>query len=376
MKGRLLSLDAFRGFTIAGMLLVNNPGDWGNVYRPLLHADWHGWTFTDWIFPFFVFISGISMTMSLSRRALLGDDKFKLMLSTMKRGLIIIFIGLVLNFIPNLSFETLRWPGVLQRLGLCTILCAPLAVYLNWRQQASTGVLILVVFSLLMLYVPVLGADGVLRTGSLLAGQDTAAALDRFLMDGHLWAKVKTWDPEGLLTTLPAVASQIAGLLIGHWLATQRSNAEKLIWLMLGGLACLWLAEVLHAWNMPINKNLWTPAYVFAMTGWASLVFAVCHWLLDSQPSEAARKACASLTAPLVAYGMNALFLFVLSGLVAKMLGFIKIDGQSLKALIYAPLKNSGLDPINASLLFAIGFVLVFWGIATFMQRRQWFIKV
>jgi len=376
MKGRLLSLDAFRGFTIAGMLLVNNPGDWGAVYKPLLHADWHGWTFTDWIFPFFVFISGISMTMSLSRRALLGDDKFKLMLSTMKRGLIIIFIGLVLNFIPNLSFETLRWPGVLQRLGLCTILCAPLAVYLNWRQQAWAGVLILVVFSLLMLYVPVLGADGVLRTGSLLAAQDTASALDRFLMDGHLWAKVKTWDPEGLLTTLPAVASQIAGLLVGHWLVTQRSNIEKLMWLMLGGLVCLWVGEVLHAWNMPINKNLWTPAYVFAMTGWACLVFAVCHWLLDSQPSEAARKACARLAAPLVAYGMNALFLFVLSGLVAKMLGFIKIDGQSLKALIYAPLKNSGLDPISASLLFAIGFVLVFWGVATFMQKRQWFIKV
>jgi predicted acyltransferase len=167
MKGRLLSLDAFRGLTIASMLLVNNPGDWGAVYKPLLHADWHGWSFTDWIFPFFVFISGISMTMSLSRRALAGDDKFKLMLSTMKRGLIIILIGLLLNFIPNLSFETLRWPGVLQRLGLCTILCAPLAVYLNWRQQASAGVLILVAFSLLMLYVPVLGADGVLRTGSL-----------------------------------------------------------------------------------------------------------------------------------------------------------------------------------------------------------------
>ncbi|MBN8502994.1 MAG: DUF1624 domain-containing protein [Burkholderiales bacterium] len=376
MKGRLLSLDAFRGFTIAAMLLVNNPGDWGHVYQPLLHADWHGWTFTDWIFPFFVFISGISMTMSLSRRAQLGDDRLKLMLTTMKRGLIIIGIGLALNLIPSFNLDTLRWPGVLQRLGLCTILCAPLAVFLNWRQQAWAGVLILAVFSALMLWVPVPGADGIVRTGSLLAAQDTASYIDRLLMDGHLWAKVKTWDPEGLLTTLPAVASQIAGLLVGQWLATDRTRLEKTVWLFIAGLACLWVGEVLHAWNMPINKNLWTPAYVFAMAGWACLVFGVCHWLLDAQPSEAAREACARWAAPLVAYGMNALFLFVLSGLVAKMLGFIQINGQPLKALVYAPLRDSGLAPINASLLFAVGFVLTFWGVAVFMQKRQWFIKV
>jgi predicted acyltransferase len=127
---------------------------------------------------------------------------------------------------------------------------------------------------------------------------------------------------------------------------------------------------------MPINKNLWTPAYVFAMAGWACLVFGVCHWLLDVQPSQAARERCARWAQPLVAYGMNALFLFVASGLVAKMLGFIQIGGQSLKALIYAPLQALPISPVNASLLFAIGFVLVFWALAHFMFKRQWFIKV
>jgi predicted acyltransferase len=376
MRSRLLSLDAFRGFTIAAMLLVNNPGDWGHVYAPLLHANWHGWTFTDWIFPFFVFISGISMTMSLGRRAQGGDDKLRLVRTTVRRGLVIMLLGLTLNFIPALSFETLRWPGVLQRLGLCTILCAPLAVYLNWRQQAWVGAALLVLYSLLMLYVPVVGADGVLRTGSLLAAQDTASFIDRSLMQGHLWAKVTTWDPEGLLSTLPAVASQIAGLLAGHWLAQPRAAAERTVGLFIAGLACLFVGEVLNAWNMPINKSLWTPAYTVAMSGWACLVFGVSFWLLDAQPSDKAKAAWARWLQPLVVYGMNALFLFVLSSLVAKMLGFIKIGGTSLKALLVAGLGHTGFAPVNVSLLFALGFVAVFYGIAHFMFQRQWFIKV
>ena len=376
MNNRLLSLDAFRGFTIAGMLLVNNPGDWGHVYKPLLHAEWHGWTFTDWIFPFFVFISGMAMSMSLGRRAAMGDDRLKLMLTTMRRGAVIVLIGLALNFIPSFSFETLRWPGVLQRLGLCTMLAAPLAVYLGWRGQALAGVLLLALFSALMLWVPVPGADGVVRTGSLLAGQDTASFIDRLLMDGHLWAKVKVWDPEGLLTTLPAVASLIAGLLAGHWLAASRSAAECAVGFFLAGLLCLWAGEVLHAWNMPINKNLWTPAYVLAMAGWACLVFGASYWLLDATPDLQLRQTCRRWAHPLVVYGMNALFLFVASGLVAKLLGAVKIDGHSLKAWLYAPLVQSGLAPVNSSLLFALLFVLVFYALGSFMFKRQWFIKV
>lgn len=376
MGNRLLSLDAFRGFTIAGMLLVNNPGDWGHVYQPLLHADWHGWTFTDWIFPFFVFISGMAMSMSLGRRSTLGDERLKLMLTTVRRGAVIVLIGLALNFIPSFSFETLRWPGVLQRLGLCTMLAAPLAVYCNWRGQAVAGVLLLALFSALMLWLPVPGADGVVRTGALLAGQDTASHFDRLLMDGHLWAKVKVWDPEGLLTTLPAVVSQIAGLLAGHWLATKRSAAERAVGFFIGGLFCLWAGEVLGAWNMPINKNLWTPAYVLAMTGWACLVFGVCFWLLDATTDVRLRERCRRLAQPLVVYGMNALFLFVASGLVAKLLGAVKIDGLSLKAMLYAPLAQSGLSAVNSSLLFALLFVFVFYGLGLFMFKRQWFIKV
>lgn len=376
-KNRLNSLDAFRGFTIAAMLLVNNPGDWDHIYRPLDHAEWHGWTFTDWIFPFFIFISGISMTLSLTRRAQAGQNKLALTLQTMKRGLILIAIGLALNFIPGFDFSTLRWPGVLQRIGLCTVLCAPLAVYLDWRRQAATGVALLVLYSVLMLWVPVPGADGVVRVGSLVPAEDTGSYIDRLFMGGHLWAaKKQTWDPEGLLSTLTALASQIAGLLAGHWLTSRREPMEKLSWFFVAGLASLWVGQVLDAWNMPINKNLWTPAYVFAMAGWACLVLGVFQWLLDVQPDPEARAAWARRLRPLTDYGMNAIFLFVGSGLVGRILNIVKIDNQPLKALIYAPIKGTGLDPVNASLLYAAGFVLVFYGVARTMAAREWYVKV
>lgn len=376
MSARLLSLDAFRGFAIAAMLLVNNPGDWGAQYAPLAHAKWHGWTFTDWVFPFFVFISGVAMTMSLTRRAALGDDRRRLTLTTMRRGAMIIAIGLALNFIPSLDPATLRWPGVLQRLGLCTMLAAPLAVFFNWRQQTGVGLALLGVYTLLMLAVPVPGPDGVLRTGSLNPGEDTGAYLDRLLMGGHLWAQSKTWDPEGLLSTLPALASQIAGLLAGHWLAQPRAAAEKAVGLFIAAAAALWAGEVLGAWSMPINKQLWTPAFVLAMSGWACAVFGVFYWLLDAQPSAAWRARWAGWAQPLVAFGLNALFLFVLSGLVAKALAFITVSGRSLQAWVYARILALGLAPVNASLLYALGFVALFYLLARWMFTRRWFIKV
>lgn len=195
-------------------------------------------------------------------------------------------------------------------------------------------------------------------------------------MDGHLWAKSKVWDPEGLLTTLPAVASQIAGLLAGHWLATRHSAAERTVGFFLAGLGLLWAGQVLDAWNMPINKNLWTPAYVAATAGWACLLFGASFWLLDAAPDEALRQRARRLAQPLVVFGMNALALFVLSGLVAKLLYTVKVGDLSLKAALYAPLANSGLAPVNASLLFAVLFVAVFYGLGLFLFKRQWFIKV
>lgn len=377
MNARVLSLDAFRGFAIAAMLLVNNPGDWGNVYAPLLHAKWHGWTFTDWVFPFFVFISGMAMTISLARRAQAGADKGRLLLTTARRALVIIAIGLLLNLIPYFNFETVRIPGVLQRLGLCTLLAAPIVLWCGQRGVALWALALMAFYALVQLCVPVPDADGVVHTGVLEPGKDVGAWLDRQLLDGHLWKQAKTWDPEGLLSTLPAVASQLLGVLAGYVLASRRQPAEKTMTWVLAGLASLWIAQVLDAWLMPINKSLWTPSYVFAMAGWACLVFAVFYWLLDAMPQPLARARWARLLHPLVVFGMNALFLFALSGLLAKMLYTVKFaDGRTLGRVLYAPLRDSGLAPVNASLLHALLFLLVMYAIAWLMYRKHWFVKV
>ena len=377
MNQRLASLDAFRGFTIAAMLLVNNPGDWSHLYGPLAHAKWDGCTFTDWIFPFFVFISGISMTLSLGRRAALGDLPHTLLAQTVRRGCVIIAIGLLLNFIPAFDLSQIRIPGVLQRLGLCTILAAPLVLYWQWRGQLVWLTGLLVVYTLVQTLVPVPDALGVWHTGSLQPGQDVGAWLDRSLMDGHLWRSSTTWDPEGLLSTLPAVASQLAGVLVGHWLVHRRDPIEKTVWLLVSGLTLLWAGQVLGAWSMPINKSLWSPSYVLFTVGWACLLFGVCYWLLDTQPDAGLRTRATWFAKPLIIFGMNALFLFALSGLIAKMLGFIQLAPDlTLKGWLFAPLQSSGLAPVNASLVFALLFVSGMFFVAWALWRKGWFIKV
>ena len=377
MKDRVLSLDAFRGFAIGAMLLVNNPGDWGHVYAPLLHAHWNGWTFTDWVFPFFVFIAGMAMTISLARRAAAGADKTALWLTTSRRALTIVGIGLLLNLIPSFDFATLRIPGVLQRLGLCTLLAAPIVLWCGRRGVALWAGALMAVYAVVQLCVPVPDASGAIHTGLLEPGQDAGAWLDRALLDGHLWKTARTWDPEGLLSTLPAVATQLLGVLAGYVLASSRQPAEKaMTWVVLG-LASLWLGQLLDAWLMPINKSLWTPSYVFAMAGWALLVFASFYWLLDAAPQPLARARWARLAQPLVVLGMNAIFLFALSGLLAKALIFIKLaDGRSLGAAVYQPVLDLGLAPQNASLLRALVFVLVMYAVAWVMYRKHWFIKI
>ena len=378
---RLISLDAFRGFTIASMVLVNNPGDWGHIYSQLGHAEWNGWTFTDWIFPFFLFICGVSMTFSLGRRAEAGDDKRTLLLQLFKRAAIIFLIGLLLNFVPAFNLETLRIPGVLQRIALCTILAAPIVVFFGWKQQCAWIVGLLAIYTLLMLFVPVPDVQGRIMAGVLEPGRDFGAYVDRLLLDGHLWAKSKTWDPEGLVSTLPALCSQLFGVLTGRWLLSKTSVAEKTVWMMVAGLACLWIGAMIDATFMPINKSLWTVSYCVFMTGWALLVFSVFYWLMDANESATLRNQTSRFFLPFTIYGMNALFIFAFSGFIAKMLGFIKLSQDpggtlSLKAVLYAPLQALPIAPVNASLSFALLFNLMMFLVAWVMWKKKWFVKV
>ncbi|MFC0135880.1 hypothetical protein CR105_00970 [Massilia eurypsychrophila] len=374
---RLTSLDAFRGFTIAAMVLVNNPGDWGKLYPQLAHAKWNGWTFTDTIFPFFLFIGGVSMALSLGRLAAAGFDKPTLLRKLAVRALLIFLIGFALNLIPNFNFETVRIPGVLQRIAVCTLLAAPIVVYCSWRQQLGWIAALLVTYSVLMLWVPVPG----IGAGVLEPGKDIGAWLDRLVLGKHLWVQAKTWDPEGLVSTIPALCSQLVGVLAGRWLLSNTPRSEQTVWLLLAGLVLLALGSILDAILMPINKSLWTSSYCLLMSGWALLAFAAFYWLLDVTPSAALREAAGRWSRPFVIYGMNALFIFAMSGLIAKMLGFIKFtqpDGSLLPLgrMLYAPIRALPIAPVNTSLLYALLFNAFMFGIAWIMWRNKWFVKV
>lgn len=374
---RLRSLDAFRGFTIAAMLLVNNPGDWGNLYAQLEHAKWNGWTFTDTIFPFFLFIGGVSMALSLGRLAAAGAAKPVLLRKLALRAALIFLIGFVLNVVPYFNFPALRILGVLQRIALCTLLAAPIVIYCSWRQQVLWIIALLAGYAALMLGVDVPGSGA----GVLEPGRDLGAYIDRMLLGKHLWVQSKTWDPEGLLSTLPALASQLIGVLCGRYLLGKTPRAEQTIAMLLSGLLLLALGSTFDAILMPINKSLWTPSFCLFMSGWALIAFAACYWLLDGSSHAGVRAISRRWSTPFVIYGMNALFIFALSGLIAKMCGFIKFtaaDGSrvSLGKLLYAPVKALDLAPVNTSLLYALLFNAFMFAIAYALWRKRWYIKV
>jgi predicted acyltransferase len=378
---RLRSLDVFRGFTIASMVLVNNPGDWANIYPPLRHAVWNGWTFTDWIFPFFLFIVGVSMALSSTRSAAAGVPKQRILFQLWRRALIIAFIGLVLNFIPAFSLETLRYPGVLQRIGICIFLASPIVLWHGTRGQLGWTVALMAFYAAVMLLVPVPDTNGVVVTGALEPGRDVGAFLDRMLMSGHLWTQSKTWDPEGVLSTLPAVSSLLFGALTGQWLLSERQPASKAVWMLGAGLVSLVAGLALDAMLMPINKSLWTPSYTVFMTGWALLLFAASYWLIDACKSRLVRERAEWWSRPFAIYGVNALFIFAFSGLVAKALGYFKlqITGgtiMSVKAWLVSQLAELSLSPVNTSLLFALLFNAVMFLVAWWLYRNRIFIKV
>ena len=366
--GRLDSLDAFRGFAIASMVLVNNPGDWGHLHAPLAHAAWNGWTFTDLVFPFFLFAAGASMAISVDRRlkALQGSEG--LVRDLARRAAVIFLVGLALNLVPAFDFSTVRIPGVLQRIALCILIAAPLAVHGSTRAIGIWIVLLLAAYTLLMLFVPVPGPDGVVAAGRLEPGRDFGAWLDRALLEGHLWAQSRTWDPEGITSTLPAAASLLFGVLAGRALLVARPGLAIPVAFLVAGIAGLALGLVLDAVLMPINKNLWTPAYCVFMTGCSLITFAAFHASMDAT-AGALRTAARKALLPLTIYGMNALFIFAFSGLVARLLG-------PYKASLYAPIRALPITPENASLVYAVAFEAAMFAVAWIMWRKRWFVKV
>jgi predicted acyltransferase len=378
---RLISLDAFRGFTIAGMILVNNPGSWQFIYPQLKHADWHGWTFTDWIFPFFLWIVGVAMTFSFAVRKSRGDSNTKVLLNVFKRSVIIFALGLFLTGFPfgliwdhHFSLLTIRIPGVLQRIAVCYLISSVIYLYTSTRGQIFTILLLFISYWLMMFFIPIpeYGA------GLFEKGKNFASYIDSIFLSGHMWSATKTWDPEGIVSTIPAIATTLLGLLTGEYLhRSEHSKIEKSAWMFTAGSALL-LIGALFDMLMPINKSLWTVSYTIFMGGWALCVFAIFYFLIDA-------KGYKKWAHPFVVYGMNAIFVFVLSGLIAKTLGLWKVNvllsngeyrNVSLKTILMQNIFEPLFSPINASLAFAVCFILFMYLIVWVMYKRKIFIKV
>ena len=351
---RLVSLDAFRGLAIAAMILVNNPGSWEAVYPPLLHASWHGWTPTDLIFPFFLFIVG--MALNFSRRTS-G-------LEAIRRALILFALGLFMAAFPFFELRTVRIPGVLQRIAVCYLVAWAIHRHLKWKGQALVAAGLLVFYYLLLTQVPVPGESG----PNLEPERNLTAHLDRLLLGGHLWRQTKTWDPEGLLSTLPAIATTLLGALAGAWLRSNRTGGSTSAGFIAGGIA---LVASGLAWSLvfPINKNLWTSSYVLFTAGAAAFIFGICYFLADVRGFRA-------WTRPFAIYGLNAIVVFVASGLLAKTLTLLPMAGPegsalSAQAVIYRSVFAAWLSPFNASLAYALANVVFWYAVAWFLDRRD-----
>ena len=366
MQNRLTSLDAFRGMTIAGMILVNNPGSWSDIYPPLRHASWHGWTPTDLIFPFFLFIVGVAITLSQQKQLTLHNQKY-VYLKILKRTLIIFCLGLLLHLIPYFNFPKMRFLGVLQRIAIVYGVTSVIVLNTRFKAQAWITAGLLFFYWGIMKLIPVPGYG----SGDLSVEGNLAAYIDNLILHGHMWQP--TWDPEGLLSTIPAVATALTGVLTGHLLQSGKDRMEITGWIFVTG----WIAIVVGLfWGIvfPINKSLWTSSYVVFTSGAALQFLAFCYWLIDV-------KAIQKWALPAIMYGMNAIAVFVLSGLLAKMLSFIKltgIDGNqiSLKTWIFNNLFLSWAEPINASLAFAMVNVLFWLGIMAIMYYKKIFVKI
>jgi predicted acyltransferase len=364
---RLHSLDVFRGITIAGMLLVNNPGSWSAVYPPLLHAEWHGWTPTDLIFPFFLFIVGVSMTFSFGRSLERGETRAEVMRKASIRSLKLIALGLVLHAFPwwRLDPSTLRIPGVLQRIGLAFLIASAIVLWTSRRGRAVAAGAILLGYWAVMKLVPVPGSGA----GVLEPGQDLGAYIDRAVFGtAHLWSQARTWDPEGLLSTAPAVATVLLGVFAGDWLRSGRPGGEKVRGMLLAGAAAI-VVGLLWGVVFPINKPLWTSSYVVFTAGAALVGLALCFWSLDLLGHR-------RWGYPFHLFGVNAIAAFFLSSLFARIIGIRWGEGPSLKAQVYEPLFASWLAPQNASLAYAVTFVLLWTGIMWGFHRAGVYWKV
>lgn len=369
---RIPSVDVLRGFTLAAMILVNAAGEWPHAYWPLKHAQWNGCTPTDLVFPTFLFLTGTSLVFSFRSRLARGVGKRELFLHTLKRSVILFFIGVLLNALPFFHLGTLRIYGVLQRIALC-YLCVSI-LYLWNRRPAfllSVTALLLLGYWILMRWIPL--------PGGLIPGRDVplldpvrnwVAICDRWLHLGRLYEVTR--DPEGLLSTPPAIATTLLGVLTGLWLQSQRTIKEKSAGMLIAGAAFVGSGLLWSVW-FPLNKKLWTSSYVLFAAGCALVALGLFTYLMKDDRKNS------WWSYPWLVFGTNAIAAYVLSEVIAIAISAIHIPGSddklTLKKYLFTHL-FAPFGPGMDSLLFSLFFVLVCFVPIWVLFRRRIFIKI
>jgi predicted acyltransferase len=392
---RLISLDVFRGVTVAAMLLVNDPGNWNAIYWPLDHADWNGWTPTDLIFPFFLFIVGITTTLSLESRKARGDSRAELRMQVLRRAAIIFALGLFLNWFPGFSVGHIagdpeflarvvrkllhvRIMGVLQRIALVYAVTGFIALTASWRVQIGILAALLLGYWAISVLVPVpdTGATGLAAIAD--RSHTLAAWIDRGALDwgswgNHLWSQAKTWDPEGLLSTLPAIGTAILGLLAGRWIQSSQPLSRRILVLFVAGLACV-AVGLLWGQVFPVNKKLWTSSFVLFTGGMAAGTLALFMWLIELRNNR-------WWTEPFRVFGVNPILAFFGSNIFALLIYVdftVTWHGNRIapEEWFNDVFLASWLPDKVASLAFALLFVILWWAILRLFLKRGIFIRV
>ncbi len=417
-KQRILSIDVFRGLTMILMTIVNNPGSWDHIYSPLAHAEWHGCTPTDLVFPFFVFAMGMAIPFSTNENS--GMDT-KVFSKIFIRALRIFNIGLFLNFFSKITFEGIEGPylmivrmfftiligwallgnftsktklllalsifitlitlaysgienfaslrilGVLQRLGLVYFFAILVFLMFKFKTQVIITILILLGYWAAMALIPVPGFG----TPNFEKGTNLAAWLDNLLLPGHLWASVKTWDPEGILSTFPAIVTALIGIWTGKLVKSNIQNLNR--WLFIYGISFLIIGKIWD-FSFPINKALWTSSYVVYSAGWAMLVFGLINSLIVNGKTSPIVKF-------LIMWGVNPMIVFYGSGIIPRALNMIRVPSESKDIALLTYLYEKGLvpifsNPLNSSLSYALIYV-AFWSlILNILEKRKLVFKV
>lgn len=361
IKDRIVSIDIFRGATILLMVLVNTPGTWSNVYGPFLHADWHGYTPTDLVFPFFLFIVGTSITFSYNGRNVDATVYKKIGIRTLKLIALGIFLGAFIIHTPFIkNFEVIRFPGVLQRIGIVFFCTALLFINLNWRILIWVTISLLIGYWLLMTLIPVEGVASTLDR----APNNLANWLDVKVFGSHNYKA--DYDPEGLLSTVPSIASALLGVFTGLILMSKQEKKATIL-MGLGGS----LLIIGHMWDVvfPINKALWTSSFVLVTAGWANLILALIYYVTDVK-----KIAFGSIFRYA---GANAIVLYFLSSFISKIMGQIEVEGTSLHGWLFKTVYVHDFMALEtSSLLYGLSVVLFYCLLAYVLYKRKIFIKV